>query len=844
MYEQRPPSRKEPSASGTSEHIGKTPRGCAGGRQDGVQVHMEGDLQRDLYTCPKGPKTETISVHLWGAPPLPAPDPKRSRKAAWLGVDADGTAAGAPLQVPTERRRPGLQTPRQRRQDAAGVPGGAAEPAAGREPLLPPVLVSAPPELRHPANAGPCRTPPAPFRGQSVGRGERFPPPLEPSHASGVFRFAPLRAGRAGADPGRETRRPGGWGAGSASLAASRPANLQCQRAGGGEAETRSCPGGVITQREEGLQSLHPTVSRLPPCRSPVLCHLIPEGLGMAFLSVFLTFPLLDEISQCNPQLPSDGKTVVDVQDFTAFWDESSLLSAVLGELPPSQGLVSVHGRIAKRIFLEDGDLTVIGDRGTTLSGGQKARVNLARAVYQDADIYLLDDPLSAVDAEVSRHLFELCVRQALHEKIAILVTRQSQYLKAASQILVLKDGKIVQKGTYTTFPKSGVDFEDILLKKENEETEPSPVPGSPALRNRTFSESSVWSQQSSRPSLQDAAPEDQDTEHIQVTLPLESYSEGRVHFKTYMNYFTAGAHWLTIIFLLLVNIAAQVAYVLQDWWLSYWANEQSALNVTVNGQGNVTEKLDLYRYLGIYSVLTVGTVLFGITRSLLIFCVLVNSSQIWHNKMLESILRAPVLFFDRNPIGRILNRFSKDVGRMDDLLPLTFLDFIQTFLLVIGVAGVMVAVIPWTVTLLVPLGIIFFVLRQYFLETSGDVKRLECAARSLVFSHLAFSFRGLWTIRANSAEQKFQEVFDAHQDLHSDDFSRVIEYTDLEKEAPWKYFFRLPPPAWPHEGKIFFQNINLRLALWEEQELEKVPSSLPFLDCQNLKVKLPSTGS
>eukprot|EP00070_Physeter_catodon_P046583 XP_028353477.1 multidrug resistance-associated protein 4 isoform X6 [Physeter catodon] len=460
-------------------------------------------------------------------------------------------------------------------------------------------------------------------------------------------------------------------------------------------------------------------------------------------------FLLLDEISQCNPQLPSDGKTIVDVQDFAAFWDKasetptlqglsftvrprellavvgpvgagkSSLLSAVLGELPPSQGLVRVHGRIAyvsqqpwvfsgtvrsnilfgktyekeryEKVIkacalkkdlevLEDGDLTVIGDRGTTLSGGQKARVNLARAVYQDADIYLLDDPLSAVDAEVSRHLFELCICQALYQKITILVTHQLQYLKAASQILILKDGEMVQKGTYTEFLKSGIDFGSIL-KKENEETEPSTVPGTPTLRNRTFSESSVWSQQSSRPSLKDAAPEDQDTENIQVTLSEESRLEGKVGFKAYKNYFTAGAHWLIVIFLIPVNIAAQVAYVLQDWWLSYWANEQSALNVTVNGQGNVTEKLDLYRYLGIYSGLTVSAVLFGLARSLLVFYVLVSSSQTLHNQMFESILRAPVLFFDRNPVGRILNRFSKDIGHMDDLLPLTFLDFIQEWL-------------------------------------------------------------------------------------------------------------------------------------------------------------------
>uniref|UniRef100_A0AAA9SF74 Multidrug resistance-associated protein 4 n=1 Tax=Bos taurus TaxID=9913 RepID=A0AAA9SF74_BOVIN len=630
------------------------------------------------------------------------------------------------------------------------------------------------------------------------------------------------------------------------------------------------------------------------------------EKVSEAFVSIrrIKNFLLLDEITQLHSQLPSDGKMIVNVQDFTAFWDKasdtptlqslsftvrpgellavvgpvgagkSSLLSAVLGELPPNQGQVSVHGRIAyvsqqpwvfsgtvrsnilfgkkyekeryEKVIkacalkkdlqlLEDGDLTMIGDRGTTLSGGQKARVNLARAVYQDADIYLLDDPLSAVDAEVSRHLFELCICQALHEKIRILVTHQLQYLKAASQILILKDGQMVQKGTYTEFLKSGIDF-GSLLKKENEEAEPSPVPGSPTLRNRTFSESSVWSQQSSRPSLKEATPEGQDTENIQVTLTEESRSEGKVGFKAYKNYFTAGAHWFIIIFLILVNLAAQVSYILQDWWLSYWANQQSALNVTVNGQGNVTEKLDLNWYLGIYS-------------------------------------------------GRILNRFSKDIGHMDDLLPLTYLDFIQTFLQVIGVVGVAVAVIPWIAIPLVPLGIVFFVLRRYFLETSRDVKRLESTTRSPVFSHLSSSLQGLWTIRAYKAEQRFQELFDSHQDLHSEAWflflttsrwfavrldaicavfvivvafgslilaktldagqvglalsyaltlmgmfqwcvrqsaevenmmisvERVIEYTDLEKEAPWEYQKR-PLPSWPHEGVIIFDNVNFSYSL------------------------------
>ncbi|XP_043334064.1 ATP-binding cassette sub-family C member 4-like isoform X7 [Cervus canadensis] len=678
------------------------------------------------------------------------------------------------------------------------------------------------------------------------------------------------------------------------------------------------------------------------------------EKVSEAVVSIqrIKNFLLLDEISQCYPQLPSVGEMIVDVQDFTAFWEKesgtptlqglsftvrpgellavigpvgtgkSSLLSAVLGELPPSQGKVSVHGRIAyvsqqpwvfsgtvrsnilfgkkyeKELYeeviracaleedlqsFEDRDLTEIGDRGTTLSGGQKARINLARAVYQDADIYLLDDPLSAVDAEVSRHLFEQCICQTLSKKITILVTHQLQYLEDATQILILKDGRMVQKGIYAEFPKPGIDFEDILLKMENEKAELPPGPGTPTLRKWSSSESSVLSLQSSSPSLEDAAPEDKDTENIQAIPSLESCSIGMVGFKIYKNCFRA--HWFIIVFLILINVAAQVAYALQDWWLADWANERSTIYAMVFGQGNMIVMPDPDWYLGTYSGLMVATGLFSITRSLLLIYVLVNSSQTLHNEMLESILKAPVLFFDRNPIGRILNRFSKDTGHMDDSLPLTFLDFIQMFLFMTGVAGVMVGVIPWIAIPVIPLSIIFFLLRIYFLWTYGDIKRLECTTRSPVFSHLASSLQGLWSIRVYKAEQRFQEVFDAHQDLHSESWflllttfqwfavrldvicavffiviclgslmlaktlnpgqfglvlslaltftwifqwcvrqsaevekmmvsaERVVEYMELEKEAPWEYEYR-PPLDWPHEGELAFEDVNFRHTL------------------------------
>ncbi|KAG5204286.1 hypothetical protein JEQ12_002262 [Ovis aries] len=305
----------------------------------------------------------------------------------------------------------------------------------------------------------------------------------------------------------------------------------------------------------------------------PVAIEKVSEAV--VSLRRIKNFLSLDEIPQLNTQLPSDGEMMVNMQDFTAFWDEesesptlkgvsftvrpaelltvvgpvgagkSSLLRALLGELPPSQGKVSVHGRIAyvsqqpwmfpgtvrsnilfgkkyeeeryekviKACALEEDfqnlkerDLTVTGDGGTPLSEGQKARVSLARAVYQDADIYLLDDPLSAVDAGVSRHLFEQCICQALREKITILVTHQWQYLKAASWILILKGGTIAQCGTYIGLLKSGVDF-DFLLKRNEEE--PSPDLESSTLKNQ------------SRPLMRGAAPELQDVSFSSCNMPL-----------------------------------------------------------------------------------------------------------------------------------------------------------------------------------------------------------------------------------------------------------------------------------------------------------------------------------
>ncbi|XP_029521292.1 ATP-binding cassette sub-family C member 4-like isoform X1 [Oncorhynchus nerka] len=635
--------------------------------------------------------------------------------------------------------------------------------------------------------------------------------------------------------------------------------------------------------------------------------------------------PRLLNTSQDAPSLQNLSLTVKSEQLVAVIGPvgagKSSLLSAILGELPHDKGVLKVKGQLTyasqqpwvfpgtirsnilfgkalhpqkyekvlracalKRDMelLPDGDLTVIGDRGATLSGGQKARVNLARAVYQDADIYLLDDPLSAVDAEVGRHLFEQCICGILKNKPRILVTHQLQYLQAANQILVLKEGHMVARGTYSELQRSGVDFTSLLKREEEGPQAPGVETESRSPCSRTLSQNSVVSHTSSIRSVKDGT-EQLPAEPVQ-TVVEESRSDGTIGVGLYVKYLKAGANILVLIGVLLLQFLAQAAYILQDWWLAYWAGEQEKLNVngtvTIQNGVNVTEQLNLDFYLGIYAGLTGATLIFGFARSLVMFNVLVKAAQSLHNRMFNSILRTPVRFFDVNPIGRVLNRFSKDIGQLDAALPWTFVDFIQIFLQIIGVVAVAASVIPWILIPLVPLIIVFLFLRRYFLQTSRDVKRLESTTRSPVFSHLSSSLQGLWTIRAFRAEERFQNTFDAHQDLHSESWflflvtsrwfavrldgmcavfvtitafgclllrdqveagsvglalsyavtlmgmfqwgvrqsaevenmmtsvERVVEYTELESEAPWETQKR-PPPEWPSQGLITFDRVS-----------------------------------
>ncbi|KAL4704833.1 hypothetical protein ACJJTC_001308 [Scirpophaga incertulas] len=436
------------------------------------------------------------------------------------------------------------------------------------------------------------------------------------------------------------------------------------------------------------------------------------------------------------------------------------------------------------------GDKTIVGERGVSLSGGQRARISLARAVYKRADIYLLDDPLSAVDAHVGRHLFESCVVGYLRGTTRILVTHQLQFLRDVDHIIILKNGTIAAAGDFETLSASGLDFATLLARDEEDEerpaaeqtstneTEESMMHGS--FRKRQMSINSV----SSVDNLTATAPPEGGREEAELR------SAGAVSGKVYGAYLRASGHWLLVCLMTFIAILAQLLGSGSDWWTSYWVileekhpiESRRIFNDSVSPiekQANVTDVLienvqyepgGLTRYdcIYIYTGMVIALVVISLLRSFMFFSMAMRASTRLHNNMFGAITRAPMRFFHLNPSGRILNRFSKDMGAVDEVLPSALLDVLQIGLSLIGIVVVVAIVNYWLLVPTLAIGIIFYGLRIFYLSSSRSIKRLEGVTRSPVFSHLNATLQGITTIRAFGAQEALIREFDNHQDLHS----------------------------------------------------------------------------
>ncbi|XP_043284650.1 probable multidrug resistance-associated protein lethal(2)03659 [Venturia canescens] len=479
---------------------------------------------------------------------------------------------------------------------------------------------------------------------------------------------------------------------------------------------------------------------------------------------------------------------------------KSSLLNVILKELPVRSGSVEVNGHIAyasqepwlfagsvrqnilfgrkmeqrryeqvvkvcqlKRDFtlLPYGDKTIVGERGISLSGGQRARINLARAVYADAPICLFDDPLSAVDAHVGKHMFEECIEKHLKGKTRILVTHQLQFLRNVDWIVVLKDGAIQAEGTYEQLAEMGVDFGRLLEAQSKQDDNLSAPPSRSVSRHTSIT--SLSSFMTNETGGQQNEPDE----------VAEMRTKGSIGGHIYSSYLRAGGNWFVVIMVILLCAGAQLAASGGDYFIAEWVNmeEREHENKTLES-GLETEKyarpLDRNTCIYIYSGLTVLTILITLVRSFSFFGMCMRASMKLHDRMFRNISRATMRFFNTNTSGRVLNRFSKDMGAIDELLPIAMIDCIQIGLSLLGIIVVVGVSKPWLMVPTVVIGLIFYFLRVVYLATSRSVKRLEGITRSPVFGHLNATLQGLATIRSFDAAEVLTEEFDHHQDLHS----------------------------------------------------------------------------
>ncbi|XP_057328153.1 probable multidrug resistance-associated protein lethal(2)03659 [Microplitis mediator] len=485
---------------------------------------------------------------------------------------------------------------------------------------------------------------------------------------------------------------------------------------------------------------------------------------------------------------------------------KTSLLNAILKELPAHTGSVDVGGKVAyasqepwlfpgsvrqnilfgrpwdarkydkvvkvcqlKRDFslFPYGDKTIVGERGVSLSGGQRARINLARAVYSDAPIFLLDDPLSAVDAHVGKHMFEECIEKYLNGKTRILVTHQIQFLSNIEKIIIMKDGAIIAEGSYNKLVKMGVDFGRLLDSAPKEETEETLSQPRSRKSSRQLSVTSINSVMTNDATGQGQA----EPEEI-----AEMRSKGSIGGHVYASYFKAGGNCCVIFVVLLLCVLAQLAASSGDVFVAFWVNleQESSNNFTLSNLTQTPNKKsgladqERFNCVYIFTALTVLTVITTFIRSFAFINLCVCASKRLHDKMFRSISRAPMRFFNTNSSGRVLNRFSRDMGVIDEYLPMNMIDCMQAALLLIGTIVIVVSINVWLLIPTVIISVIFYGLRLIYIPTSRSVKRLEGVTRSPVYSHLNTTLQGLTTIRSFNAEEILTKEFDHHQDLHS----------------------------------------------------------------------------
>ncbi|XP_070580038.1 multidrug resistance-associated protein 1-like isoform X1 [Ptychodera flava] len=529
---------------------------------------------------------------------------------------------------------------------------------------------------------------------------------------------------------------------------------------------------------------------------------------------------------------------------------KSSMISAFLGDMEKQDGQVFVKGSIAyvpqqawiQNATLQDnvlfgsemnaskynkvvdacalgpdiqalpgGNLTEIGEKGINLSGGQKQRVSLARAVYSNSDVYLLDDPLSAVDAHVGKHIFDNVIGPdgLLKNKTRVLVTHGITFLPQVDKIIVLVGGRITETGSFQELLDRDGAFAEFLRNysadadsEEDQEGDPTVLSINEEVlskmsdckslstlsigddvgeTNLTGKRTADTVSQLDSMSLAKRIPlgkhlkegekkhlkeDDAGHDEEKKLIKKETSETGRVAFSVFWAYIKSMSVFLSVLICLLY-MAQNAAGVASNIWLSRWSEEP-----VINGTQDPSIRS---KYLGVYGALGIGQGILVFISSLSLAIAALRASTSLHSHILKTIMWCPMSFFDVTPLGRVLNRFAKDIDTIDLVLPRSVSTFLST--LVGAVSSLLVICIstPIFTAIILPMAIMFALIQRFYIATSRQLKRLESVSRSPIYSHFSETITGVSTIRAYGQQKRF-----IGQNEHKIDENQITYYPNI----------------------------------------------------------------
>ena len=502
-----------------------------------------------------------------------------------------------------------------------------------------------------------------------------------------------------------------------------------------------------------------PTLKNLTfSVKKGTLCALVGK-VGCGKSTILMSF--FNEVPKVTGRLSFQGTVAYVEQEVTIYPGtvRNNILFGKPFELQKYKKIVTACCLLDDFKEFSNSDMTEIGERGVNLSGGQKARVSLARAIYADADIYLLDDPLSAVDTKVAKNLFKNVIRGLLREKTVLLATHQVHFAREAEKIVVIEDGALKAEGTLEeimTKDKSilsifesltrnkpmddvkGQPFaEEIKLAHDEEKEEVETKDTLPAEDRREGEE-----QKLSELVLNEELPNEKQEKGKLIVA--EKDDSGKVGIGTYCYYFKKTGNIFARILLLVCCASIEVLSVFYGRLLGFWTQGSWSPDTSMRVLGGIIG----------------GFLLALVLREILLVNGGFRAANVLHKLALNRVVRAVVSFFDTNPAGRILNRFSNDVGVLDRALLTATNDLLDAVFFFAGIFVTIWVIAPWILLPGAALIAFIFFLARLSKRAIVEGRGVELLTRSPVYSLFSLTLSGLVSIKVYGQQNRFIKDF------------------------------------------------------------------------------------